>query len=113
MPDLLGFTQSRQQIAERHGVREVGGWMAQAVTDPQSEFSVLRVNVSSNAPWRVTFPSSVARAYTLQHADDLSRSQWSNVVDIVDVPSTGGPQALAITNEAAHGFYRVRVRVGD
>jgi hypothetical protein len=47
--------------------------------------------------------------YTLTHREDLTAGGWSNVVGQVDVPGTGGSQAMPDTNTVARTFYSVKV----
>jgi hypothetical protein len=79
--------------------------------DPTNPASIFQIVAASNAvDWRVYFPSSTARTYTLYYTTNLLAATWTNVTMQSGIAGWGGVMALTDTN-ATLRFYRVGVHV--
>lgn len=85
-----------------------------ADTDPTNPASFFSITAVSNLPpWRVYFPSSADRVYSLGSSTNLLFSdQWSVVGAQSNQPGNGGTLWLSDTNETtSNRFYRLKVNL--
>jgi hypothetical protein len=84
-------------------------WVAD--TDPTSAQSFFHIEgITASSPVTIFFQSSSNRLYTLRSATNLVSAVWTNVPGQIDVPGSGGMDALTDATNGAPKFYRLGVR---
>ena len=84
-------------------------WVAD--TDPTNALSFFRIeSITASSPVHVYFQSSSNRLYTLRYTTNVVPVVWAEVPGQVDVPGSGGLDALTDTTNGLRRFYRLGVR---
>jgi hypothetical protein len=95
-PDQDAFTTYQEWVADTNP------------TNAQSFFHIESITASS--PVNIYFQSSSNRLYTLRSAPNLVPAVWADVPGQIDVPGSGGMDALTDVTNGAPKFYRLGVR---
>jgi hypothetical protein len=84
-------------------------WVAD--TDPTNEQSFFHIEgITASSQVSIFFQSSSNRLYTLRFATNLVPAIWAEVPGQIDVPGSGGMDALTDATNGAPKFYRLGVR---
>jgi hypothetical protein len=83
-------------------------WVAD--TDPTDEMSYFHIeSISIASPVTVYFQSSSNRIYTLYGTAHLPAVEWNAVPGQIDIPGSGGLDALTDTADGPRKYYKLQV----